>query len=117
MPRQLAQISGDRMAGIQRKQFALDERHQIISQLHARNGGQFAFKLGFIDDPLTEGLDGHFQRIAAARFARRHDAVNGGIDEADMLLDPGVILLRQRGQHMRFQLTGAAHHIFTGDNV
>ncbi|CNU06914.1 Uncharacterised protein [Salmonella enterica subsp. enterica serovar Bovismorbificans] len=47
----------------------------------------------------------------------RHDAVNGGIDKTDVLFNPGFIAICQRIHYVAFQLRGAAHHIFAGDDI
>ena len=113
----LAEVRGDRMTGVQGKEFALDERHQVVGQFHSGDFRQSAFKLSLIDNPLAEGFYRHFQRIGSTGGGWRNNAVYGGIDKTDMRFNPHFLFFRQRVEYVLFELAGAAHHIFTGDDI
>ena len=48
---------------------------------------------------------------------RRNDAVNGGINEADVGFNPGFILFGQGVKNVALKLAGAANHILAGDDI
>ncbi len=113
---QLAKVGGDDMAGVEGEQLALDEGHQVVGGLHARHLWQFPLELGLVDDPLAEALDRHFQRVIVGS-RRRHDAIHRRVDEADAGFERGMIRDRQVLEYLLLEVTGAAHHVFAGDDV
>ncbi len=112
-----SEVGGYSMPGVQGEELAFNKCHQIVGQLHACDGRQLAFELSFIDNPLAEGFHGDFQRIVRGGCRRRHDTVNGRVNKTDVAFHPGFVALCERVKDMRFQLAGAAHHVFTGDDI
>ena len=113
---ELAEVGSDDVAGVEGEQLALDEGHQVVGGLHARHLGQLALELGLVDDPLAEALHRHLQRIIVGR-GRGHDAIHRRVDEADAVVEGGMIRDRQVLEYLLLEVAGAAHHVLAGDDV
>ncbi|MNH01999.1 hypothetical protein D3C79_612250 [compost metagenome] len=113
---QLAEVGGDDVAGVEGEQLALDEGHQVVGGLHARHLGQLALELGLVDDPLAEALHRHLQRIIVGR-GRGNDAIHRRVDEADAVVEGGMIRDRQVLEYLLLEVAGAAYHVLAGDDV
>ena len=48
---------------------------------------------------------------------RRNDAVNGGINEADVGFNPGFVFFGEGVKNVTLQLGGAADHVLAGDDI
>ena len=62
-------------------------------------------------------LTGNPQLTVALTKADRVDEARLNAVREDVYKRQGFIFVRDGGEHMAFQLRGAAHHVFTGDDV